>query len=161
MNLEWDKEYLVEISSGGQVQNMKQSLGVEECLRRVQVKVNQNFPAKNNTRKYSNEAVQFIRRNYYRNFSAQDIADSIGITRGYLSLCFKEVFQLSLQEYITDYRLKKAKEMLVDSDMKIKEIAFYTGYQDELYFSKAFKKKYGISPRAFRQESGSVREEPS
>ena len=45
--------------------------------------------------------------------------------------------------------------------MKIKEIAFYTGYQDELYFSKAFKKKYGISPRAFRQESGSVREEPS
>ena len=161
MNLEWDKEYLVEISSGGQVQNMKQSLGVEECLRRVQVKANQNFPAKNNTRKYSNEAVQFIRHNYYRNFSAQDIADSIGITRGYLSLCFKEVFQLSLQEYITDYRLKKAKEMLVDSDMKIKEIAFYTGYQDELYFSKAFKKKYGISPRAFRQESGSVREEPS
>ncbi|MDE6708309.1 MAG: helix-turn-helix domain-containing protein, partial [Oscillospiraceae bacterium] len=60
--------------------------------------------------------------NYYRELSAQDIADDIGITRGYLSSCFKEVFQLSVQEYITEYRLKKAKEMLVDPDLKIKEI---------------------------------------
>ncbi len=155
MNLEWDKDYLVEISSSAQVQKMKQLLGVEECLRRVQVKVNQHFTAKGNARKYSNEAVQFIRYNYYRNLSAQEIADNIGITRGYLSSCFKEVFQLSVQEYITEYRLKKAKEMLLDSDLKIKEIAFYTGYQDELYFSKVFKKKYGISPRVFRQKYSS------
>lgn len=161
MNLEWDKEYLVEISSAWQVQKMKQLLGVEECLRRVQVKVNQHFSAPNNTRKYSNEAVQFIRHNYYRNMSTQDIADDIGITRGYLSSCFKEVFQLSVQEYITEYRLKKAREMLVDSDLKIKEIAFYTGYQDELYFSKVFKKKHGMSPRVFRQEYSSVNDKLS
>lgn len=159
MNLEWDKDYLIEISSGGQVQKMKQLLGVEECLRRVQVKVNQYFSAKSNMRKYGNEAVQFIRHNYYRNLSAQDIADDIGITRGYLSSCFKEVFQLSVQEYITEYRLKKAKEMLADSDLKIKEIAFNTGYQDELYFSKVFKKKYGVSPRVYRQEDSSVNDD--
>lgn len=156
MNLELDKEYLVEISSGRQVLKMKQFLSVEECIRRIQVKINQNFSAKNNRGKYSNEAVQFIRHNYYRNLSVQEIADNIGITRGYLSSCFKEVFQLSVQEYITEYRMKKAKEMLADSDMKIKEIAFNTGYQDELYFSKVFKGKYGMSPRAFRQKYSSV-----
>lgn len=159
MNLELDKEYLIEISSGRQVQKMKQFLGVEECIRRIQMKVNQHFSAKNNMGKYSNEALQFIRHNYYQNLSVQDIADNIGITRGYLASCFKEVFQLSVQEYITEYRMKKAKEMLVDSDMKIKEIAFYTGYQDELYFSKVFKKKNGISPRVFRQEYGSTSSE--
>lgn len=158
MNLEWDKDYLVEIITGGQVQKMKELLGVEECLRRVQVKMNQQFLAKNNTRKYSNEAVQFIRHNYYRNLSAQEIADNIGITRGYLSSCFKEVFQLSVQEYIIEYRMKKAREMLLNSDLKIKEVAFYTGYQDELYFSKVFKKKYGVSPRVFRQGYDPVKE---
>ena len=57
---------------------------------------------------------------------------------------------------MTEYRLEKAKEMLTDSDLKIKEIALYTGYQDELYFSKVFKKKYGVSPRMFRQKNGEI-----
>lgn len=154
MNLEWDKEYFVEIGSGGTVQKMNEPIGVEECLRRAQVKVNRNSSVKNNASKYSNEAVQFIRHNYYRDLNVQEIADSIGITRAYLSTCFKSVYQLSVQDYMTEYRLKKAKEMLTDSDLKIKEIAVYAGYQDELYFSKVFKKRYGVSPRAFRQISG-------
>lgn len=152
MNLKWDKEYFVEISSGGTVQKMNEPIGVEECLRRAQVKMNRNSAVKSNAPKYSNEAVQFIRHNYYRDLNVQEIADSIGITRAYLSTCFKSVYRLSVQEYLTEYRLKKAKEMLTDSDLKIKEIALYTGYQDELYFSKVFKKKYGVSPRAFRQQ---------
>lgn len=153
MNLKWDKEYFVEIGSGGTVQKMNEPIGVEECLRRAQVKVNRNSSVKNNASKYSNEAVQFIRHNYYRDLNVQEIADSIGITRAYLSTCFKSVYQLSVQDYMTEYRLKKAKEMLTDSDLKIKEIAVYAGYQDELYFSKVFKKRYGVSPRAFRQRN--------
>lgn len=152
INLKWDKEYFVETSSGGVAQKMSESISVEECIRRAQVKINQDTRGKDNMQKYSNEAVQFIRHNYYRDLNVQDIADSIGITRAYLSTCFKSAYQLSVQEYMTEYRLGKAKEMLADSDLKIKEIAFYTGYRDELYFSKAFKKKYGMSPRSFRQQ---------
>lgn len=156
INLKWDKEYFVEISSGGTVQKVNEPIRVEECLRRAQVKMNRNSAVKNNAPKYSNEAVQFIRHNYYRDLNVQEIADSIGITRAYLSTCFKSVYQLSVQEYMTEYRLEKAKEMLTDSDLKIKEIALYTGYQDELYFSKVFKKKYGVSPRMFRQKNGEI-----
>lgn len=152
-NLNWDKEYFVELSSGWMVQKVNESINVEECLRRARVKLNRNSTLTNNATKYSNEAVQFIRHNYYHDLNIQEIADSIGITRAYLATCFKSVYQLSVQEYMIEYRLQKAKEMLTDSDLKIKEIAVYAGYRDELYFSKVFKKKYGVSPRAFRQQA--------
>lgn len=158
INLKWDKEYFVETSSSDMVQKMSESISVEECIRRTQVKISQDMRGKDNMQKYSNEAVQFIRHNYYRELNVQEIADSIGITRSYLSTCFKSVYQLSVQEYMTEYRLGKAREMLADSDSKIKEIAFYVGYRDELYFSKAFKKKYGMSPRSFRQQTEKMKD---
>lgn len=152
MNLKWDKEYFVELCNGGIVQNINEIYGVEECMRRARLKMNRPSSARKNSTKYVNEAVQYIRHNYYRDFSVQDIADSIGITRAYLSTCFKTVYSFSVQEYLTEYRMKKAKEMLFDSDMKIKEVALSSGYQDELYFSKVFKKRFGVSPRKFRQQ---------
>lgn len=153
MNLEWDRDYFVEFCCGGVVQNINGLFGVEECMRRARLKMNRNFSARKNSTKYINEAVQYICHNYYRNLTVQEIADNIGITRAYLSTCFKSVYSFSVQEYLTEYRMKKAKEMLQDSDLQIKEIAYYTGYQDELYFSKVFKKRFGISPREFRQQS--------
>ncbi|MEM6804325.1 MAG: helix-turn-helix transcriptional regulator [Bacteroidota bacterium] len=48
-------------------------------------------------------------------------------------------------------RLKKAKELLLISDLSISEIAYETGHTDPSYFSKTFKSKYGLSPKEFRQ----------
>lgn len=152
MNLEWDKEYIVEFSSGGIVQNLKEVFGIEECMNRVRLKMHYNSSVRKKSTKYIYEAVQFIRRNYHQNLSVQEIADSVGITQTYLSTCFKDVCSFSVMEYVTEYRMRKAKEMLLDTELKIKEIAYYTGYQDELYFSKVFRKRFGLSPREFRKQ---------
>ena len=57
---------------------------------------------------------------------------------------------MSIQEYIIEFRMKKAEELLKTTDSKIRDVAFQIGYKDELYFSKVFKKRFGVSPKTFR-----------
>ena len=55
--------------------------------------------------------------------------------------------------YINDVRLSRAAEMLKNTDNKITYIAFLCGFEDSNYFSTAFKKKYGISPKIYRKQN--------
>ena len=114
------------------------SLRVKDCMHRG-----------NND--YIRAAIQFIRNQYYTPVKVSDIAACVGINRSYLYTLFIQETGMSPNEYLSSFRLTRAAEMLNITGDSIEQIASSCGYQDAVVFSKAFKKKYGISPRQFRK----------
>ena len=106
-------------------------------------------PEQNNSA-YVNLAVDFIDKMYMQDISVTDIADSIGITRAHLNHMFQKELNISIQRFLIDFRMHKAANLLVSTTMPIKEISNQVGYNDQLVFSKTFKKKFGMSPKSYR-----------
>ena len=79
-----------------------------------------------------------------------ELASLTGISRTYFSYLFKEVMGIKLQRYLAEARLNKARDLLSNIDLKIKEIAFEAGFSDPNYFCRTFKKKTGLSPTDWR-----------
>jgi AraC-like DNA-binding protein len=79
-----------------------------------------------------------------------ELAKSTGLSRTYLSFVFKEVTGMRLQDYLTQVRLEKAKDLLGNIDLKIKQIAHEAGFSDPNYFCRAFKRKTGLNPTNWR-----------
>ena len=102
---------------------------------------------------YVNQAIEFINGNYMRGISVTDIADQIGISRTHLNHVFQEELNLSVQSFLIDYRMYRAASLLSHTAMPIKEISDQVGYSDPLVFSKAFKKKFNLSPKQYREDS--------
>lgn len=102
---------------------------------------------------YLETAIRYIKANYHKELSVEQVAAHTGISRKYLFAIFKKNLSVSVKEYITDYRIERAKEFLLDKNLSVGNIAYSVGYIDQLAFSKMFKLKIGISPSEFREKS--------
>lgn len=101
--------------------------------------------------RYITMALQYIEANYSdRQFSVGKVADSIGLSEGHLSRLFKSETGLSINNYLTRYRMRKAMDQLKDMQVKVYEVADRVGYTDIAYFSNTFKKLTGISPSDYQ-----------
>ncbi|WP_117161220.1 response regulator [Paraliobacillus sp. X-1268] len=96
------------------------------------------------------QAKDYIDFHFHEQISLEEVAEEIGLSSYYLSKLFKERFQITFIDYLTNTRLEKAKVLLLDSVMPLKEIALTIGYKDPNYFSRVFKKETGWSPRYYR-----------
>ena len=76
------------------------------------------------------------------------------MTRSYFSQIFKEETGKTFVEYLTEVRMDKAKELLRSTDRMLYEIAEQVGYENPAYFTVAFKKQVGLSPRDYRKQFG-------
>ncbi len=101
---------------------------------------------------YVREAVNFIRNNYFRGINVMDISEHISVNRSYLYKLFQNSFQMSPKEFLTNFRISRAKELLAVSELSIESIAWSCGYSEVLVFSKMFKKSVGKSPSVYRKE---------
>lgn len=100
---------------------------------------------------YVLEAMTYIGAHYNDpDVTVRTVADSLGISEGYLSHIFKKETNYTLLNYLTRYRIQKAMELLNDYKMKIYEVAEQVGYRDTTYFSTTFKKFVGISPSEYQ-----------
>jgi len=79
-----------------------------------------------------------------------ELASLSGLSRTYFSHVFREVTRMRLQDYLIQIRLDKAKDLLGTIDLKIKEVAYHTGFRDPNYFCRTFKKKTGLNPTNWR-----------
>jgi AraC-like DNA-binding protein len=95
-------------------------------------------------------AIEYMKKNYIRQISVQDISDYMGIDRTQLFRLFKEKMDKGPQEYLIAMRIGKAEEMLKMTDLPVRIIAYSVGYPDPYHFSKLFKKKTGMSPSKYR-----------
>ncbi len=99
---------------------------------------------------YVTRAVDFITARYMHPITVSEIADVLGISKGHLNRVFQNRYGMSVQNFLINYRMKRAAALLENTDSPVKEIALSTGYTDPLVFSKAFRKYFGISPKAYR-----------
>ena len=102
------------------------------------------------------EAVKYIYYNYNKDISLDDIAKKFNLSKSYFSRKFKAVTGFGYKEYITSVRLKKACDLLLDTDNSITEIAEKCGFNDSNYFGDAFRKVKGVSPNKYRKNKGIV-----
>jgi len=79
-----------------------------------------------------------------------ELAAVSGLSRTYFSLIFKTVTGMNLKDYLIRIRFNKAKELLGNVDLKIKQIAYETGFSDPNYFCRNFKIKTGLNPTNWR-----------
>ncbi len=94
-------------------------------------------------------ACDFIVSHYMEDITVREIAESLFISPSYLMHLFKEVQGCTINEYLTDYRVKVAKMMLESGQYRIAEIAQRTGYRNTKYFSRVFQKETGLTPSEF------------
>jgi len=99
-------------------------------------------------------AKQYIYDNYNRNLTLESVSEYTGFNPTYFSVFFKKETGKNFSEYLTELRMKNAKNYIVSTDMDIADIAAEVGYNDLKYFSKLFKKSTGINPTEYRKLYG-------
>lgn len=101
---------------------------------------------------YIKEAMNYIEQNFQNDISIEDIARVCGINRSYLGKIFKNSVGHSPQEFLMNYRMIKATELLKLTSLSIADVGSAVGYENQLHFSRAFKNIYGVAPREWRNE---------
>jgi AraC-like DNA-binding protein len=102
------------------------------------------------------EIASYLRSRFNETLGLQELAQMYAMSTNQLYYLFTKFVGMGPGDYLIEYRLNRAKELLLTTDLSIQEIAASTGYFDPLYFSRAFKKRYAKTPSAFRTESGII-----
>ena len=97
------------------------------------------------------KALVYIKQNLSMQLSIEEIADHVFISKSTLTKHFKKELSTSVNEYICNAIMAEAERLLLTSNLSIRELSQKYGYTDQLYFSKRFKEKFGISPREYRK----------
>lgn len=102
---------------------------------------------------YIKEALSYIEQNFQNDITVEDIAAFCGLNRSYFGKIFHDTLEKSPQEFLINYRMTKAAELLKLTTLSIADIGNAVGYPNQLHFSRAFKNVYGMSPRNWRNEN--------
>ena len=96
------------------------------------------------------EITKYITENYKEKITIKDVADHIGYNCNYASKLFKRIFGMSFNDFVNTLRINTACQLLVNTNSKIVQIAFDSGFQSQRSFNQNFKKAFGVSPDEYR-----------
>ncbi len=99
-----------------------------------------------------NQAIDFMKKNYHRQISLEEVARVVYLSPAYFSTLFKQQTGISFSQYLTRLRVDKAKELLDKTWLSISEISQAVGYTTVDYFCRIFKKMTGTTPSNYRRE---------
>ncbi|MBQ4155083.1 MAG: helix-turn-helix domain-containing protein [Clostridia bacterium] len=99
------------------------------------------------------DAVIYFNSNFSKKISLNDYVKDLNISLCWFTRIFKEKYTVSPRTYLTNLRIIKAKELLNTTSYSIGKIAELTGHENQLYFSRVFKKNVGITPSEYRKKS--------
>lgn len=121
---------------------------VEQCIRwRI-------ASAVDNGNDLVKKAKDYIDKNYMNEeISLKTTAEHVGLSPTYLSALFKREMKQNFTEYLTEIRIRKAKELLCSTSKLVCEIAYEVGFRDYRYFSQIFKKHTGQTPKKFQSQA--------
>ena len=102
---------------------------------------------------YIKEALNYIEQNFQNDITVEGIAAFCGLNRTYFGRIFKETVGSSPQQFLLNYRMTKAAELLKLTRLSISDVGNAVGYPNQLHFSRAFKNTYGVSPREWRNQN--------
>lgn len=121
-------------------------------LCQLMIAINQNIKKQNQNYSISlkvEKVIEYLHQNISNKVTLQELSDLVHISPFYLSRAFKNSTGYTVIEYFNKIKIDKAKELMIESDKKVKDIAQMIGFGDEFYFSRIFKKIEGISPSEF------------
>ncbi|WP_135556240.1 response regulator [Paenibacillus cymbidii] len=102
-------------------------------------------------RKVVEEIKRYVERHYAEKLSLQDIADVAEMSRNYSAGLFKQETGMTVWNYLVAVRMRKARELLLGTSMKVYEIAGEVGYENVVYFSQLFKEHFGMNPGEYKK----------
>ena len=95
----------------------------------------------------------YMEQHYAEELHIAEAASEAGFSEGYFSRLFSSQTGLSFTDYLINIRIRHAKELLIQTDKTVSEIAFETGFSNGDYFSSSFSKREGMTPSAFRKRN--------
>lgn len=126
---------------------------LEEIERKLDQEQGSREEKKEITNLMVQKAMDYIALNYSEKISLKTIAAELYLSPNYLSELFKRHTEKNISEYITEYRLEKARKYLLQPEYKISDVSTLVGFGDARYFSSIFKRQYGITPVEYRNKS--------
>ena len=102
---------------------------------------------------YVHRALEYIHNNYGSGITVAEVAQAVALDRSYLFTLFRRVLDISPRDYLTRFRLTRAKEQLAHTDASVSSIAYSCGYQDPRVFTRAFRQEFGVTPASYRREA--------
>ncbi|KIL39307.1 AraC family transcriptional regulator [Gordoniibacillus kamchatkensis] len=103
--------------------------------------------------RYVRQAIRYMHQHYDCGLQVKDIAAAVNVHPGYLHRIFKRQTGVTVLEYLTSYRIVKAKMLLGKDDVPVGDIADYIGLGSRQYFSAVFKKHTGLTPQQYRSQA--------
>ncbi len=100
------------------------------------------------------KVIKYIKNNYYKKITLEDIANYVYLSNAYLSSIFKNETGYTLTSYINFVRIEKSKEMILNGNRTMMDISSACGFEDQSYYTKVFKKYVGISPKQYKDSLG-------
>ena len=99
-----------------------------------------------------NRSVEMAKKYYSEGITLEETASRLYVSEEYLSTQFKKETQSSFTETVRKFRIEKIKDLLLNSKLKLNQIAELTGYSDPKYMSRVFKEEVGMLPTEFRKK---------
>lgn len=96
-------------------------------------------------------ALYHVQNSYAQNITIKQAADLCGFSESHFMKLFKELTGMSFTAYLVNYRLELSAKQLLETNQKIIDIATNCGFNNHSYFTRAFQKKYGLTPAKYRQ----------
>ena len=95
----------------------------------------------------------YLQEHYTENLTLDNMAKQFHISKSSLTTNFKKMTGLTIKEYVRLYRIRKARQLLLKTNLSITEIALQTGFGNVTYFERVFKTFYEMSPLRFRKQT--------
>ncbi len=112
----------------------------------------EHCPKTTDSTDYATRGGNYMQQNYGAPITVEDVANFVGICRSHLCRAFQESYHKSPKQYLAHLRMQRACHLLKTTHLPIHMIATSVGFTDQLYFSRAFRKTYGVSPANYRKE---------
>lgn len=134
-----------------EAQQWRQYQDAENCVSRLTEQMTENLCGKKvgSRHRIIKQMIQYIEERYGENIGLNEFALQVNMNPAYLSVLFREEVGVSYVKYLTDYRMRKAKDFL-DQGKKVVEVSEQVGYENYRYFCEIFKKREGQTPNEYK-----------
>ena len=95
--------------------------------------------------------VEYMNRHYFEPLQIEELAERCGLSKYHFIHLFRMCMGMTPYSYLIRIRMERAETLLQTGDMTVQEVAFVCGYNDPLYFSRAFSRHFGVSPTDYKQ----------
>jgi AraC-like DNA-binding protein len=96
--------------------------------------------------------VHYLQDNFNKAVTLDELSEVFNMSKQWLITLFKKEKGIAPITYLNNYRMKKAKEFLLNQEMNVAEISVACGFETQYYFSNTFKKAFGVSPTTWRKD---------